>query len=44
MNLLPNLKDKEDVQLTFPMGNWSPEANLPLPKYIIYVYRYNLLL
>lgn len=32
MDLLPNLKDKEDVQLTFPMGNWSPKVNRSSPS------------
>lgn len=41
MNLLPNLKDKEDVQLNFPMGNWSPKANRSSPSLNTQIYCYN---
>lgn len=41
MNLLPNLKDKEDAQLAFPMGNWNPKANRSFPSLNTQIYCYN---
>lgn len=41
MNLLPNLKGKENVQLTFPMGNWSPKTNRSSPSLNTQIYCYN---
>lgn len=40
MILLPNLKDREDVQLMFPMGNWSPKANRSSPSLNTQIYCY----
>lgn len=41
MNLLPNLKDKEDAQLAFRMGNWNPKANRSFPSLNTHIYCYN---
>lgn len=41
MILLPTLKDKEDDQLAFPMGNCYSKANISYPSLNIQIYYYN---